>query len=74
MQNFHRVQTLPACHLANLTSLIGSIYVASAENGDDSIYNMSRPRLYTIKTLAQFQRLRHHFNFIGSQSYPKKSL
>jgi len=24
-------------------SLIGSIYVASAETGDDSIYNMSRP-------------------------------
>jgi len=35
------VQTLPVCHLANLTSLIGSIYVASAESSNDSIYNMS---------------------------------
>jgi len=26
------------CYLANLTSLIGSIYVASAESGDDYIY------------------------------------
>jgi len=29
--------------LANLTSLIGNIYVASAETGDDYIYNISRP-------------------------------
>jgi len=31
-------------------------------------------QLYIIKTLAQIQRLRHHLNFIASQSYPQKSL
>jgi len=45
--NLYRIvstfKTLPACHPANLTSLIGSIYVTSAESGDDSIYNLSRP-------------------------------
>jgi len=30
-----RPNTIPACHLANLTALIGSIYVACAESGDD---------------------------------------
>jgi len=33
----------PAWDLSNLTSIIGSMHMANAESGDDSIYNMSRP-------------------------------
>jgi len=40
--NLDCVQTLLACDLANITSLLGSIHAARAKSVDNSIYNMFR--------------------------------
>jgi len=67
------LQTLPACHIANFTSLRGSIYVANAESGDDSIYNMSRP---TMKENLLFIFSRRFFlrNNLSPCFFPKEKI
>jgi len=51
-----------------VTSLIGSIYVAHSESGDDSIYNLSRPTtkpnypFYFFKKIKKINFFSCHFH------------